>query len=628
MHSLFSKRTAWSSRLQTCVLAGLAVCSAVALSLLLPTNAALHERTNSAVWVFCAVGLFYLLRHAAQAVSTRGGRLYFSGFGLLISFVYTLGRYIYLYHAVKNVFAVLAIALLLTPATAALLATAAGFFNRSANCPAGSDDPLRRGFFDGRRHLFGIVFLCMLLCYLPCFLAFFPANVNYDIANQTQQAVTGVFSANHPLAHTLLIKACLNAGLALLGSYTNGFALYAALQTLLLVGCFAYSFCCIVRLTPNRSGLHWAALLFFLLYPSNHLFAVTTTKDVLAAGALLVSLCAFALLLFEARPLRAELARIVLFVISSVFAMLLRNGAVSTYLVLALVLLLAVKRLRFRLLLPTLIAIAAFYASSAGLKAACHASDSSPVELLSVPIQQMVNASIEHPECFTEEEQVLFDALIETNKRYLPHISDPIKEFIDKDVLLDRTADYWALYRSIGKKAPDSYLNAFLILNLGIWYPDEITHADVHTNGQGYLHTSDWYFGWDRAAVAVEKHSYLPAVESFYNLFAQKNLHQKIPIVSMLFSPGFACQLLFVLAILLLYRRDGRSLLVFIPLLVYWVGLLFAPCIYIRYVYPIIVCIPLLSALTLRTYSKSSAAEGTAAHEAEQPAKSGKGTEL
>ncbi len=592
--------------LQACIQAVLALCSAIALALVLPTTAPLHERTNSAVWIFCAVGLFFMIRHACRAVPSARGRIYFLSFGLWLSFVYVLGRYIYLYNEVKSIAGVFVYALLLTPAMAAALATAMRFFSRAATRPPCVDPGTRRAFFD-RKHLFLFVLAGMLLCYIPCFLAFFPANINYDIANQTRQAVTEVYSTNHPLLHTLFIKGCLEIGLALWNSYTNGFMVYAVLQTLLLTACFSYSFCCIVRLVPRQTAFHWIVLLLFALYPTNHLFAITTTKDVLASGAFLVSLSALCMLLFNApKPFCKSWTLYLLFVLSSILAMLLRNGVVYAYLAAALCILLFAQTLWVRLLLPSLLSIGMFFGASAALKAGLHAGGGNPAEMLAVPLQQIVNANIYHPECFTQEEQALFDDLIETKWRYLPQIVDPIKEFIDKDVLWENRDAYWKLYLSIGKKAPAAYLNAFLILNLGIWYPDEITHADVHTDDQGYVHTSDWFYVWDEAPVSVEKHSYLPAVEKLYEMFSMGNIHQKIPVISMLFSPGFICWSMFVPAILLLYRRRFSTLLAFVPLLAYWIGLLFAPCIYIRYIYPIIVCMPLLFALTLRAFSTNS----------------------
>lgn len=589
-------------RLKAFVPIALALCSVIALALMLPTTSPLHERTNSAVWILCMPGLYFIIRHACEGFPLWRDRLYFCGFGLLFSLVYVLGRYIYLYHAVKSPVTVLLTAVMLTPALAAVLATVALRFLRRAALPACDLAPGQRAFFE-RRHLFFLVFVILLVCYLPCYLAFYPANIQYDIGNQTLQAVTGVFSTNHPLLHTLLIKACLDAGAAFLGGYSGGFALYAAVQAVLLIGCFSYAFCCIVHLTPRRTAFHWIVLAFFALYPTNHLFAVTTTKDVLASGAMLVSLSALSLLLFDPLAAKAERGRVTVFVISTMLAMLLRNSVVYAYLALALILLVCIKRFGFRLLLATLLSAGLFFGVSTCLKSALHASDSSPVELLSVPIQQIVYASIESPECFTPEEKAQFDALIETNARFQPQIVDPIKEFIDKDFLIENQAAYWALYRSIGKKAPADYVNAFLTLNLAIWYPDEITHANVHSNNQGYLHASGWYYRWDKAPAHGEKHSLLPRLETLYEKFAMDNLHQKIPVVSMLFSPGFLCQVLFVLAVFVLYRRRLTPLLVFVPLIAYWIGLLFAPCIYIRYVYPIILCLPLLTALTQNAFT-------------------------
>ena len=142
----------------------------------------------------------------------------------------------------------------------------------------------------------------------------------------------------------------------------------------------------------------------------------------------------------------------------------------------------------------------------------------------------------------------------------------------------------------------------------------------MHGDDQGYLHTSDWFYVWDEAPVSVEKRSYLPAVENLYEMFSMGNVHQKIPVLSMLFSPGFICQAMFALAILLLYRKRFSTLLAFVPLLAYWVGLLFAPCIYVRYVYPIIVCMPLLFALTLRAFSAASGDGRDAPEESSVPA--------
>lgn len=88
--------------------------------------------------------------------------------------------------------------------------------------------------------------------------------------------------------------------------------------------------------------------------------------------------------------------------------------------------------------------------------------------------------------------------------------------------------------------------------------------------------------------------NYLPAIKEFYISMFCENNYRFIPIINVLFQPALYLYILLGYVIYMVYTKNVKNLLPVIFLLMYFISCLFGPCAIVRYIYAIIVCIPVL----------------------------------
>jgi len=469
------------------------------------------------------------------------------------------------------------------------------FARRISSCP----------FFRGRR-MFFFSWAMIFLCWLPAFFAYFPGIFSYDVPCQVVQAVEHTYSTHHPLIHTLFLYGSMRLGYRLSGGYTAGVALYTVMQMLLLSGCFAY-FCYSVNTACNTvmdaasSLFHWWPLLsaaFFALCPIVHLLAISATKDTLFSGFLLVcGTCVWKLGTNPTDFLRKK-RNLLLFMGSAALMMLFRNNGVYGFLVMAAVLLLLFRREWKKLSVACIAALLLYQGVNHMLIFACHASPGSIAEMLSIPLQQLSRTLDRYPEAFTDKERDTFFEIVpeEDAAQYYDHLADLVKMNFNEKAFKENPLRYVKLWVKIGMRRPGCYFNAFFATTLGYWYPDDIFHAYIYAaERHGYLMTQ--HMGEIPNigdTIVVDKHSFLPGLEQLYENMATWNLHQRLPVVSMLFAPGMHCWLLlFTIGFCVCQKCYGILPALALPFGL-WLTLLLSPTVLMRYVFPITVFLPLM----------------------------------
>ena len=96
-----------------------------------------------------------------------------------------------------------------------------------------------------------------------------------------------------------------------------------------------------------------------------------------------------------------------------------------------------------------------------------------------------------------------------------------------------------------------------------------------------------------------EAHSYLPALRSAMEHIVSDNAYQKIPVLRILFAPAFYWWLLCMFMAAVIYNRQYRLLIPAVFLVGYYLTLLFSPTVLIRYMYPLVVTVPVLCCFLL-----------------------------
>lgn len=453
--------------------------------------------------------------------------------------------------------------------------------------------------------------LLIFLCWMPVFLAYYPSVFAYDAEGQLYQVLAGDYSTHHPLLHTLFLGAFFRLGIAC-GSCSAGMAVHSVVQMALMACVFGRA---IAFLYQRRVQGYARVLLFlfFALFPANSVLALSTTKDVLfAAFVLLYTLCLYrAVCEGDMQSGRKERTA---YVISGVLMLLLRNNAVYAFVVSVPVVCIGLGQRKMRAgsdpreagaqggrttrktyLCITLMIFALYGVCAFSLKAVTHAQNGSPREMLSVPLQQMARTRVKAEEKIDPSLRQELEKYIPSEwvfAAYNPHLADPVK---NRAVIHDDPAGLIKTWIRLGLEHPAIYIDAFLDNSLGLWYLWDTSHAQVYgigtESGFGYLSTDNRVMP---AGFEVEEHSLLPGLRAFMERIVSDNAYGRIPVVRLLFAPALYWWLLYLYLVTAFYRERYREMMPVVFLAAYWLTLLLSPTVLVRYIYPLMVTIPVI----------------------------------
>ncbi len=447
----------------------------------------------------------------------------------------------------------------------------------------------------------------IMLCWIPAFLAYFPAIMSYDFNRQSIEAVLGYlwFNTHHPLIHTFLIRCALKLGEAV-GSYQAGMAVFSGVQMLILSAVMAYSCVMTGRLMRKKWPVVVTTLLFGLL-PIHPVMGMAMTKDILFAAFFLLLL----LLILERKLYRdthaakgAKMLGLDAAIVAVGIAMILfRNNAVYAFAVFAVFYVWWSRRERLQILLLCVLILVGGQSAKAAMQKAMNAGSGSEMEKYSVFIQQMCRVAVNQGGNLSDEDWWTINTYVPCDywEDYNPTIADSIKGNVTntafqnwKDDIPGMLGDWFRL----GLKYPNDYLDAFLALTSGYWFPDDVSHAEVLGYGEDTEKGLIYTFNASASEVfdGIENHSYLPGVLENYRRIINGNSYYDWPVLSNLFKPAFYCWLLFLLMLSAGYlKKRQKAVLCMLP---FWnlMTLFLGPVVNFRYAYPIIIVIPFLLA--------------------------------
>lgn len=446
------------------------------------------------------------------------------------------------------------------------------------------------------------LFYCLFifLCWLPVFLAYYPSVFAYDAEGQLYQVIAKDYSTHHPLLHTLFLGVFFQLGGAL-GSYQTGMAVHSVVQMLLMAMAFARA---LVWLYEERTPrwIRLVLLLFYGLFPANSILALSTTKDVLFSA--LVLLCTLKLYRLVCgnglRAARAGVGDWAAFVGLAVLMLLFRNNAVYAFAVSVPIVYIGLWEGKRRAgsgewLLAAAAVLILFGVCSFSLKALTHAESGSPREMLSVPLQQMARVRVTAEERIDPAMRQELDKYIPAEwvfAAYNPHLADPVK---NRAVIHDDPVGLIKIWIRLGLRFPTIYVDAFLDNSLGMWYLADTSHAEIYgigtESGFGYLSTDNRTMP---AGCEIVERSFLPGLRAFIERLVSDNAYQKLPFVRLLFAPALYWWMLWLYLVAAMYHRKRREALPAVFLIVYYMTLLLSPTVIVRYLYPLMVTVPVI----------------------------------
>ncbi len=464
--------------------------------------------------------------------------------------------------------------------------------------------------------------LIMIACWVPYMIIMAPGAMGTDTRDQFAQILgngemswspgtvprkpTDILLTNHhPVAHTLLLGIFLKFG-ELIGSYFAGIELYCVLQSCVFALALTYS---IMKLQEYGMSKRLAKLvyLFFTLCPLFPLWGMTTFKDTPFSIMLLV----VTILLYDAFKMPEKFSKSKYWVLAAALfvLMLVRNN--SFYMILILLPFAVIhfrkdKKFALKVISVMLIPLLLFKVGFTGVAfKVAGVNDGSPREMLSVPFQQTARYIVEFENEITPEEEKNIRTILgggeltlsEIAEEYMPDRSDPVKGEYNKYATTDDLVNYFKTWFAQLAKHPACYIEAFLNLNFS-WFSFESNHDAIYYNGNTDKTIPDYLEGLDNPSVFDGARA---AVSQMINAL------DRIPVISCLFEFSFYTWCYVVIFLAMLMRKRYTELLVCLPIFANYAICFVGPVAYMRYVIPMIVCIPFVIFITFsRSKNKKS----------------------
>lgn len=437
---------------------------------------------------------------------------------------------------------------------------------------------------------FLIVWAVIFAAYIPLFLSQWPGNFIYDAQYQLTEVITEAYKNHHPLLHTWLMGAAYRIGLQW-GNPSKGFQLYTLLQMLILTSSFAY---CLLYFRKKGMPKLFRVLsfLWFALFPMNSIFSITATKDVLFAAFFLYMVIFLFRYFLDGEKFRwyTYAALVAVSALSALF----RNNEIYALLIFGLVAVLLVKGIWQKG--KIVIFLAAVYLlttlSNQFLFQVLHAYESCPYrETLSVPLQGLARvASYRGSELYEFEYNEICMYINESDiANYVPFISDGIKNNANEELLKNNLPNFVKLWLKVGLEYPDEYIESFVSNTMGFWYL--LPMNDYVSMNLSLYHT---LIG---VGEEIEKANYCNWAGEIYNYLFYENNYRFIPVLGYSFRMAPYVWLIIFIFVWSIMKKNKKSALLLVLPLAYLFTCFCGPVAALRYIYNLIVCLPLFFVL-------------------------------
>ncbi|MBO5210052.1 MAG: hypothetical protein J6B68_12055 [Lachnospiraceae bacterium] len=444
-----------------------------------------------------------------------------------------------------------------------------------------------------------LTFCFFLLCWLPVLLAVYPGFFVYDAQDEYLQVASRTFTTHHPLVHVLMLGGIICAVHKVTDSYNLGIACYMIVQMVIVSGGFTYLMSYLRRKKVSK-GLRIIAMLYFAFFPVIVMFTLCSAKDTIFTVALLLLIVCLLEMGVAKEDFFASRKKMAFFVLCALTMMLFRKNGIYAFAVMIPVLLVYHKKNWKKMAVLLVISFLSYFAISGTITTVLHAQNEENQEILTVPIQQLARTYKYNKEVFSEEDIATLHEILpeEALNLYNAKLSDPVKWRFNNQAFAADKSKYAKLWLKIGMQKPLSYLNAWLMTSYGFWYPDTV--IDVYSGNSVFTFTYEdcSYFGYEVEEPGV-RDSKIPWLDEFYRKLSLEVAQEKVPILSMLYSPGclfwcFAFGFSYVL-----YRRKYHILIPYLMVLLVWLTVILGPTYLPRYVLIFWFGLPLFAAVML-----------------------------
>ena len=459
------------------------------------------------------------------------------------------------------------------------------------------------------------IFVPLMLVSTIMLAAMYPGHHPADSHTMLDLFDTNEYWSHFPPFVCMIIGVFFTFGRAI-GHVNIGFALMIFLQTILVNFALTEAiFYCSKKL---KSKLFLIILIiFFITHPLVQTLLIRAGQDTIFGGILLL-IGTKLLKISEDENYFNKKRRIVFFAILSFLLCITRNNGVYVLILVAITSIFTIKNkeLKKRFIIAVSAPFLAFFSfQNFYVSSITKYQDSFFQETINIPILQIARSMYYNPdkESLKELEEYFLQEGCNTwlgmewkwsNYNHSAGISDPYKDCMFSHNIEKDPLKFFALWAKIGSQNINHYIAAPAVFGLSLYYP----YVDY------YQHPKELTYQWHRYVDSYyETYNYdglhttefVTPLKSFMDSYIMEQNWSRTPVLHQLWRATFTTYLLLITIVFVFYRKSYKYLL---PLslvfgLVLTVAL--APVILFRYIFPAVLCTPIMIYILIKTMRKN-----------------------
>lgn len=466
---------------------------------------------------------------------------------------------------------------------------------------------LKRGGFRLAAKHKAISIACMIMPQIAVFFIMFPGMYGYDAGSHILQFIneTVPITTRWSAAYTLYLGAFVSIGQRL-GAVQACFAAAMFLQALISI---AILYRCLKFIaTETGSKVAWAiTLAFFSLFPFGLILRVSSAQDVLFGAFFLAALIELIKLGKKLAAGESTTTKEALpYVVFSILYLLMRNnGLYALAIGLVLSIPLVIRKRGWKIFGVIALPAVLFLIINGPIFSAVGISPSGHNirEMLSIPAQQISRSLETNRNDFTGDDiaaiQLIFNG---EESAYAPddaswywaesEISDTAKLKLDENYIKQNPVRCLQLWANIGLKAPKAYLEAFAMNSLGFWYPSKL-YPDSRMYHPYIEYDTTPLSRWDSRYIDIPRASLFPEADKAISAYVYGGEWSESPL-SITLKSGFYFMLFVICLVSCKYAKRCDLYPMFYLVGGFIITLFLAPVCLFRYIYPLVLAMPLL----------------------------------
>ncbi len=429
-------------------------------------------------------------------------------------------------------------------------------------------------------------FLIMMFFFIPYIIFFFPSGLNMDSYWQINQFYGNkLWTSHHPIFSTLYYGLFMKLGLAL-GNANLGLFIPSVLQVIVSSLFVAYITNELYKIV-KKPYVFFIPLAYFCLVPVWAMHFYTEVKDIpFSIG--FMGLVYYLIKNVLDREHSLQKKDYVIFTLCIITMLLFRHNGMHTIILTVPFILLINGNTSGKILSSICVCSIIFVTILISLLAhAFNIPKGSVSEVLSLPLQQTAAYIYEYSDELTDEEKEVIGKIYEINKvkeNYHYETVDDSKIYF-KDASSDEVKDYLFIWFKMFFKHPKCYIFATINSTYGYFYPDKTEYKDgIALYEFGYIE------GIDNGMFNVHR------IDSFHDasdVLEQYAYATRTTPIGIIYSCGTYFFFLVIITAIFIYFKKYKELLPIIPLYTIVITTFLSPVnAYVRYVIPIMICVP------------------------------------